>query len=105
MIARARDFRRDILHVPRRQELPFLHIDGAACGARGQQQIRLAAQKSRDLQYIYCLGRGRALFSTMYIGQHGQPRRRAHIRQNGQAFLHANAAGCGNARAIGLVEG
>src|SRR6266481_2809606 len=65
-----------VAHVPRRDELALLHVDRAAglCGSlrSGDQQIRLAAEERGNLQYIDSLSDGRAVGSSMDIGEDGQ---------------------------------
>lgn len=42
----------DIFHVPRSQELALLDVHHAACMGSCHEQVRLAAEKSRDLDDI-----------------------------------------------------
>ena len=52
LIAGACDLFRGIGDIPRRKELPFLDVGGAAGPADGDQKIRLAREKRRNLQHV-----------------------------------------------------
>ena len=43
---------RNICYFPRREKLPFLHVDGSARFRRSAQQISLSTEKGGDLQKI-----------------------------------------------------
>ena len=89
LVAGRGDLCGDVLHVPRRQELALFDVDRLAGRARRQQQIGLAAEKSRDLQDIDDFGHRRALFAFVHIGQHRQPGRLAHFGEDRQPRFRA----------------
>ena len=59
-------------HVPRRQELALLDVDGAPGQRRGDEQVGLAAKESRDLQHIDDFGGEIALTGLVHVGQRRQ---------------------------------
>ena len=72
MVSGLGDFGDDVLHIPRGQKLAFFDIDHPSRFSRRNQQIGLAAQKSRDLQNIDHFGNRLALFAFMDIGDDRQ---------------------------------
>lgn len=51
-VASRGDLGGDVLHVPRREELPFFDVDGATGLPGDEQQVCLTAQKSRDMKCV-----------------------------------------------------
>src|SRR5439155_25912934 len=51
-VAECDELFRNVLHIPRREELAFLHIDRPTSLGRGAEQIRLPAQKRGNLQQV-----------------------------------------------------
>ena len=100
----AGDLRGDVLHVPGRQELALLDVDRAAGLRRGDQQVGLPAQEGRDLQHVDRLGDRRALLGRVHVGQHRHAEALAHLGEDRQALLHAEAARGVGAGAVRLVE-
>ena len=66
-----RDLGRRIRHVPRCEELTFFDVYHSARRPGGQQQIRLAAKKCRNLQDITDFGSFGAMICLMDVGQNG----------------------------------
>src|SRR5205085_8241610 len=70
LVAECDQLFRDILHVPRREELALLHVDDAAGFGRGLEQIGLPAQKRRDLQDIDHVSSDLGFRRRMHISRH-----------------------------------
>ena len=100
----ARDFLGDVLHVPGRQKLPLLDVDGAPGLGRGDQKIGLAAEEGRNLQHIDRLGHGRALLRQVHVGQHRAAAALAHLGEDRQAVLEPEPARAFERGAVRLVE-
>ena len=93
VVARAGELGRDVLHVPGRQELALLDIDRPAGFGRGQQQVGLAAQESRDLQHVDCFRHRPALLRRMDVGQDRQPQVSRTSARIGRLGFQADARG------------
>ncbi len=86
------DFRHHVLHVPRRQELALLDVDGLAGFRCGGQQVGLAAQERRDLQYIDGGRDAGALLDLVNVGQHRNTQAVADVGENRQCLVKTHAA-------------
>jgi hypothetical protein len=104
-VAGAGDLGDDVLHVPGREELALLHIDGLAGLRRRHEKVRLAAEKGGDLENVDRLGRDRALILLVHVGEHRKPGRLADLGEDRQRLLEADPARAPGARAVRLVEG
>ena len=82
----------DVHGLPRSQELPFFDIHGPAALGAGFQKIRLAAQKSGNLEQIHVFGGNFRFLGRMHIRNDGQFQLPADFRQNAAAFPHAGTA-------------
>ena len=78
------------------------HAPGAPCG---DQQIRLAAKKRRNLQHVADFGRRADLRDIVHVGQDRQASVFLDGRENAQAFFQPRAAKGGDGRAVGFVVG
>ena len=87
-----------------RDELPFLDVHDAAGAARGDEQVRLAAQERRDLQNVGGLGGGFRLRGFVDIGEDRESGS-ADGLEDPDAFGEPRSAIGGNAGAVGFVEG
>src|SRR5271157_5275770 len=61
LVAGGADLFDRVRHVPGRDELAFLDVDGAAGAAGGDEQVSLAAEEGRDLQDVDGFGGDRAV--------------------------------------------
>jgi hypothetical protein len=86
-----------------RNKLAFLDVHGAASAPGGDEEIGLAAQKSRDLQHVHRLGGGLGLRRFMDVGE-DRISILPEIREDSQTFLESRSAIGGHAAAIGLIE-
>ena len=91
-VARAGDFHDHVLHIPGREELPLLDVDGLARIGGGDQQIGLTRQERRDLQHVDCLRHARALFGVVHVGEHRNFQRVADFGKYRQSRVEADAA-------------
>src|ERR1700722_1482128 len=90
-------------HIPGGDELSFLNIHGPAAESSSNYQIRLAAQKRRDLQYI---NHSRNFCDIGYFVDVSEDRHLHYIFdffQNTKAILHARAAKATDRSAVGFV--
>ena len=71
LVAEGGELLRNILYVPRREKLAFLYIDGATGFGRRPKQIRLPAEKRRDLQHVDLAPGNFRLGRRMHIRRHG----------------------------------
>ena len=105
VIAGTGDFRGDMFHVPRGQELALFHIDHRACRSRGKQQVGLPTQKGRNLQHIDGFGSRRALVGKMHIAQHRASRSVLHRLEDAKPLFHTDPARGVGRGAVRLVKG
>src|SRR5262249_10888071 len=82
---------------------PLFDVDRAAGRRRGLQQIGLAAQESRDLQYVRDLGRHSGLISFMNVGDDWRAYPLLDSSQYAQPLLHSQAAERAGRSAVRLV--
>ena len=92
-------------HVPGREELALLDVDGLAGFGGGNQQIGLPAKEGRDLQHIDRWRDARALRCVVHVGEHRNFQRVADLGEDGQRRVEADAARTLGRGAVGLVEG
>src|SRR3989441_10553042 len=59
-----------IFHLPGRQELPLLDVDRLSAPPRRQEQVGLAAEERRYLEYVKDLGRRFRLGGLVDVGQY-----------------------------------
>ena len=76
-----------VAHVPGRNELALLDVDGAAALAGGDQQVGLAAEERRDLQHVDRFGHARHVGGFVHVGEHRNLDRLADLAQDAQALL------------------
>ena len=99
------DFRDDVLHVVRREELALLHVDRLA-GARGRdEEIGLPRQERRDLQDVDDRRRCRRVRGLVDVGEHRQPGPAPDLAKGREPGLQAGTAERGARRPVGLVVG
>ncbi len=94
----------DVLHLVRRQELSLLYIDRFAGRDHRLNEIGLAAQQCRRLQYVngsgHCVDFGNLVHIRQYRHFYFAP----HLVQDRQSLVHAYAAERRVRAAVGLVE-
>ena len=95
----------DVLRLPGREELAFLHIDRAAGVRAGVQQVRLAAHESRHLQDVRRLGHARGLGGLVHVYEQGHAQPVLEVLEQVQGGFHAYAAEGAVGGAVGLIEG
>ena len=105
-VARARvgEFRHDILHVPRRKELPLLDIHRPPRSRGGDEEVGLAAKEGRDLQHVDGLRGERALRDLVHVGQHGQAEAVPDFGEHGKRGFEPKSPRGPARSAVGLVE-
>ena len=91
VIARRGDLLRHCRHVPGRKELALFHIDDSPRPPRGQQQVRLAAKKGRNLQNIHRLRGCLHLTRIMYVSQHRTTKLRSYLSQDRQSRINPHS--------------
>ena len=91
-------------HVPWREELALLHVDGPARAGGGQQQVRLTAEEGRDLQHVHDLCHGCRLIAFVHVRQHRHANLVLDALQNLEPDVHRVAAEGINGGPVGLVE-
>ena len=82
------------------KELSFLDVDHLPRLRGGYQQVGLAAEECRDLQYVGVLRRYRRFFRVVDVGYGRYAEFAAHFVQQFQRFLVADAAERVQARAV-----
>ena len=90
-------------HVPWRDELALLDVDGAAGFAGGHQQIGLAAEKGGNLEDVDGFGGDLAMAGLMDISEDRQARVFGDAGEDARPLLEAGSAKALDAGAIGLV--
>src|SRR6185437_11599673 len=83
-IAALADLFDGVAHVPGRDELPLLYVDGAAGFGSGDQQIGLAAKERRDLEHGFDIAER--------FGELGRLLRSVDVGEDGEAVVFRNAA-------------
>ena len=91
-VAKGDQFFGDVSHVPRRQELTLFHIDRATCFCGSAQQIRLPAEKRRDLQHIDAFAGDLRFLRGMNVSCHWHFQVASDRRKNLAAFAYADSA-------------
>src|SRR5690606_38602872 len=92
-------------HIFRCHKLTPFYIDGLTTLPCRKQQVGLAAQKGRNLQYIYYSSHLFHLIGLMNIGQYRHLQFLLYPLQYSQRFVHAYASKRTSRGSIGLVEG
>ena len=75
-----------VVHVLGRDELAFLHVDGAAGFAGGDEQVGLTAEEGGNLEDVAGLGDGCAVRGLVDIGEDGKVRLFGDAAQDARAF-------------------
>ena len=91
-LPKAMSFSGDVSHIPRREELTFFYVNRTTGLRSGTQQIRLPAEKRRDLQHVDFLPGNLGLSRGMDIGCHRNPQFAPDVRENIATFTHADSA-------------
>jgi hypothetical protein len=94
----------NVSRVMRREKLSLLHIDGAARLYAGSNQIRLAAKKSRDLQYVRDFRDALYLRDFVHVRQHRHACLLFNFLQDGQALIHSRPAKAFNRGTVRFIE-
>ena len=102
-VARLAAFLHCVPHVPRRNELSFFDVYGAAAERSGDHEIGLAAQECRNLQHIDYFCDLRDITHFMNVGQNRNLQFALNFFQNAQAFFNAGSTKAANRSAIGFV--
>ncbi len=103
LIARGADLLDAVAHVPGRDKLAFLDVDGAACAAGGDQQVGLAAEEGRNLKDIDSFGGNFAVGGLVDIGENRQAGIFGDAAEDSRSLYEAGAAKTPHTGAIGLV--
>src|SRR5271165_164990 len=93
-----------VRHLPGGEELALLHVDRATRRRRRQQEVRLPAQESGDLEDVAHLGDGTDLRDLVDIREHREPVLLADEREQRQALPQAGPPRAGDRRPVRLVE-
>jgi len=103
------DLLNNILRVPRRQKLAFLHVQAAATRQRrfrtSHDHIGLATQKSGDLHEVDPLGDRLGLIRGVEVSAEPEPRFIANSVHHLQPLHHAGPSKALDGSAIGLIKG
>ena len=93
----------DVLHLPRGEELPLLHVHRLSGLPGGEQQVGLAAEEGGDLQHVDHVTDLCALRFIMHIRQHRHVIGTRHGSQDLQPLFDAQTALAREGGAVGLV--
>src|SRR5205807_7954452 len=105
VVARFADLRYGVAHVPGRDKLALLDVDGPGLHGRGYQQIGLTAEEGRNLDYIHGFRYLGNIGSLMHISKHGNSGCLFYSLQDAQASLQARPPEALQGSAVGLVIG
>ena len=72
----------DILHVVRRQELPFLKVDRLTGLSAGMNEVGMTAKEGRRLEHVDNLSDRLDLFDSMNVSQYRNADQPTNIRKN-----------------------
>ncbi len=103
IVAGGAEFFDGVRHVPRRDELTFLDVDGAAGFACGYEEVGLTAEECGDLEDVDRFGGDFAMRGLMDVGQDGKTGLAGEAAEDADAFDEAGAAKTFDAGAVGLV--
>jgi hypothetical protein len=92
-----------MFHVPGRDELAFLYVDGALGHASRDHQIGLAAQEGWNLQYIRDFSDLGDVCGFVHVGQHWHLHFIFDFFQDAETFRETGPAKTANGRSIGFV--
>ena len=95
----------NIIDIVRREKLSLLDVHGSATGRRCQQEIGLAAKKSRDLEDIDYFGGCFDLAGIMDVGQDGTSKPLFDLSENFKTLGKSWPAERFAAGSVGLVKG
>src|SRR5262249_5014024 len=82
----------DVPHVPRREELPLLDVDGTAASGARRHQVRLAAEERGDLDQVQYLGRRRHLLGGVDIREDRTAERLADAPKDSQTLAEPGSS-------------
>src|SRR6202011_5494388 len=91
-VAECDELFRNVLHIPRREELTFLYVDRATRFGGGAEQIRLPAEKCGNLQQVDLFPGNCRFRRRMHVGCDWNFQVAADGRQNLAAFAHTDSA-------------
>jgi len=90
-------------HVPGSQKLAFLHVDHPAGRPGRNDQVRLPAEKSGDLEHIDGLAGDLRLLGRVDVGRHGDSQFPPDLSQQEAAIPHPGAPERPERSPVGLV--
>ena len=82
----------------------LLDVDDFTRFRQRHDEVRLARQKGRQLQYVHHFGHLLRLPRFVHVGNHGHAKGRLHVLEDAHAFFQAGAAVGMDRGAVGLVE-
>jgi hypothetical protein len=94
----------DVLHFPRRQELAFLDVDGFSRARDVLDEVGLATQEGRRLQYVDDRRDFVQRRVFVYVGEHRDANLLFYFGEDAQACFESRAAETRARGAVGLVE-
>src|SRR5262249_35471841 len=103
VVARLADFLDGVAHVPGRDKLALLDVDGASPLSGFNQQVRLPAQESRNLNYVDDFGHSGHIGCLVNIGQHLHAGVFFDFLEDAQAFRESGSTEALERGAVGLV--
>src|SRR5664279_3714494 len=99
------DFLHRMPHVPWRNKLSLLDVDGASALRRSYQKIGLAAKKRWNLKNVDRFGHTRNVPYLMHVGQHRDPKFAAYLAEYLKAQFQPWPPEAADRGAVGLVVG
>ena len=105
VIAGAFRFVGDVAHVPRCEELAFFDVDRQALGADVVDEVGLAAEEGRGLQYVHHGGDFIQRGVFVHVGKNGDADLGFDFGEDAQTFGDTGTTIAGAGRAVGFVEG
>src|SRR6185437_4419999 len=103
-ITGASDLLHNVGHVPGRQKLALLDVDGSPGLGRSDEQVGLPAQESRDLQNVDDVRERRTLIGLVYIGEQRYRQFFPQFGEDRKRVVEPDAARAFGAGAVRLVE-
>ena len=94
---------RGIGDIPRRKKLPFFDVGGAAGLADGDEKIRLAREKRRNLQHVANFGGRTNVPHFVHVREDGQPGALFDFGEHAKAGFQAGPSERPDGGAIGFV--
>lgn len=99
------EFVDDVLHIPRREKLPFFYVDGGGSEGGSGEDVCLATEKGGDLDDVAEGAGCGGVFGRVDVGEDGEVEFILNALENLEPFLEAGSAEGMDGGAVGFIVG